>query len=109
MVTVIADNASCRLLAWSPHNFAGPLDIKAGLHQVLPDHHPPEPGDLANYHSKDNSDSIVEAFTTMQYSTIIMAAAAFFMAGTSVAQNSAQVNLYAYFFSSLVPVMAVRN
>lgn len=34
----------------------------------------------------------------MQYSTIIMAAAALFMAGTTVAQNSAQVNLYAYLF-----------
>ena len=109
MVTVIADDASCRLLAWSPHNSAGSLNIKAGLHQVLPDHHPPEPEHLANYQSKENSHSIIEAFTTMQYSTIIMAAAAFFMAGSSVAQNSAQVNLYAYSFSSLVPVMAVRD
>ena len=45
MMTVIADDASCRLLAWSPNAFAGPLNIKAGLHQVLPDHHPPEPAD----------------------------------------------------------------
>ena len=95
-MTVIADDASCRILAWSPHNVTEPWNIKAGLHEVLSDHQPPKPGDLANYHSKDNSDSIVEAFTAMQYSTIIMAAAAFFMAGTSVAQNSAQVNLYAH-------------
>ena len=32
----------------------------------------------------------------MHYSTDIMAAAALFMEGTSVAQNSAQVNLYAH-------------
>ena len=92
-MTVIADNASCRLLAGSPHNFAGPLNIKAGLHQILPDHHPAEPGG-SNHHSKDNGDSINEAFTTMQYSII--------MVGTSVAQNSAQVNLFAHllFFGS---------
>ena len=78
------------------HIFSGPLDIKAGLHQLLPDHQPPEPRSLATYHPKDNSDSIIEAFVTMQYSTIITAAAALFMAGTALAQNSAQVNLYAH-------------
>lgn len=95
MMTVIADDASCRLLAWSPYNFAGPLNIKARLHQLL-DHHPPEPRDFANCRPRNNSDSIIEAFTTMQYSNIITAAAALFMAGTAVAQNSAQVNLYAH-------------
>ena len=51
-MTVIADDASCMLLAWSPHFSAGPLKIKAGLHQVLPDHYPPGPSHLANYHPK---------------------------------------------------------
>ena len=44
------------ILAWSPHNIAGPLNIKAGLHQLLPDYHPPEPRNFTNYHPKDNSD-----------------------------------------------------
>ena len=81
------------ILTWSPHKYAGPLNIKAGLHQLLPDHHPPEPRNLANYHPTDNIDKIIEAFTTMQYSNIITAAAALFIAGTALAQNSAQVNL----------------
>lgn len=90
-------------------SFAGHLNITAGIHQFHPNHHPPEPGGLGNYLSKDNSDSIIEAVTTMQYSTIVMAAAVLFMAGISVAQNSAQVNLYAHSHFSVGPVVVVRD
>ena len=92
-----------------PPSFAGPLNLKAGLHRFHPDHRPPEPEGLANYHSEDNSDTIIEAYTTMQYSTVIMAAAALFMVGISVAQNSAQVNLYAHLLFFVGSVMAVRD
>ena len=49
-----------------PPNFAGPLNIKAGLHQSIPDHRPPEPEGLANCHSEDNGDTIIEACTTIK-------------------------------------------